>query len=244
MSADAYFLEHRASLERAVAGAIESTLNARPADPLAYIGQLLLSQSTNALPSAKPLPSAVAPAASPERNQQEVRQASDGTGEAASEGQKWTAAEWLSSLGVVSCLATALLGTPAPDDELGAIRGLAGASEEELAKRIQEGRVAETMAAMLRPQLCKLADAEAATGVELHGKFVQEGAAFTMKYGDLSTFFGGLEAKIGPPRPNVREAMTDEHVRSSDSQDEFTTGNYGVTTTPEIEWSFVVTVCL
>eukprot|EP00966_Prymnesium_polylepis_P162300 3751053-Prymnesium_polylepis.1 len=60
-----------------------------------------------------------------------------------------------------------------------------------------------------------------------------------MKYGDLSTFFGGLEAKISPPRPKVREAMAAEHTTSSDSLDRFTTGNYGVTTTPQIEWWFV-----
>ena len=57
---------------------------------------------------------------------------------------------------------------------------------------------------------------------------------------ESQTFFGGLEAKIGPPRPNVRKAMEDEHTVASDSRDEFTTGNYGVTTTPETEWWFVV----
>ena len=57
--------------------------------------------------------------------------------------------------------------------------------------------------------------------------------------GDLSTFFGGLEAKIGPPRPTVRDAMTTEHIASSDSLDLFTTGNYGITTSPQVEWYFV-----
>ena len=60
-----------------------------------------------------------------------------------------------------------------------------------------------------------------------------------MKYGDIATFFGGLEKKIGPPNPRVREAMEAEHTKKDDSRDEFTTGNYGVSTTPEIEWWFV-----
>ena len=43
----------------------------------------------------------------------------------------------------------------------------------------------------------KLCAAGAATGLELHEKFVQEGGAFTMSYGGLDTFFGGLEGLIG-----------------------------------------------
>jgi hypothetical protein len=58
--------------------------------------------------------------------------------------------------------------------------------------------------------------------------------------GDLTTFFGGLEAKIGSPNPKVRQAMDAEHTQASDSQLEFRTSNYEVTTTPEVEWRFVV----
>ena len=78
-----------------------------------------------------------------------------------------------------------------------------------------------------------------ASGAELHSKFVQAGNSFTMNYSALSTFFGGLEAKIGPPNPKVRAAMVSEHTAAADSQDEFTTGNYCVTTTPQLEWWFV-----
>jgi hypothetical protein len=62
-----------------------------------------------------------------------------------------------------------------------------------------------------------------------------------MKYGGLSTFFGGLEAKIGAPNPKVREAMEAEHTEALDSKDEFTADNYGITTTPQQEWRFVTT---
>ena len=60
-----------------------------------------------------------------------------------------------------------------------------------------------------------------------------------MQYGDLSTFFGGLEAKIGAPNPKVREAMESEHTTALDSQDKFTSGNYGITTTPQMGWLFI-----
>jgi len=55
----------------------------------------------------------------------------------------------------------------------------------------------------------------------------------------LQTFFGGLEAKVGAPHANVRRSMEREHKESADSQDEFTTPNYHVRTTPSIEWVFV-----
>ena len=61
-----------------------------------------------------------------------------------------------------------------------------------------------------------------------------------LDYGGLDVFFGGLEGKIGTPQPRVEEAMEAEHTRRSDSQVSFTTGNYGVTTTSEIEYASVV----
>ena len=75
---------------------------------------------------------------------------------------------------------------------------------------------------------------------EAHNKFAQEGSAFSLKYGNLSIFWGGLGEQIGEPSPHVAETMESEHTASADSLDEFTTGNYGVTTTPQIEYWFVV----
>jgi ADP-ribose pyrophosphatase len=157
----------------------------------------------------------------------------------------WTASGWLAALGVADPVANALLGGAQPFDELHAFRALASAttSEAALAERLRSGGVVEALAKAVLPALQKLVTAPAATGEELdaqHGKFAQEGKAFTMTYGDLSTFFGGLEKKIGPPNPKVREAMEREHTGEVDSHDDFTTGNYGVTTTPEVEWLFVV----
>ena len=102
----------------------------------------------------------------------------------------WTATAWLSSLGIIEILARALLNGAVPADELQAVRALIadGISEAELVDRLRG--VPALLAAAMMPALHRLARAEAATGEEMHGKFVQDGQAFTLKYGDLSTFFG------------------------------------------------------
>ena len=79
----------------------------------------------------------------------------------------------------------------------------------------------------------------AAEARAMHTKFA-ESAPFTLAYTDRSTFFGGLQGRVGPPSPNLRATMQTEHCAEADSQDLFTTANYGVTTTPEVEWHAVV----
>lgn len=71
-----------------------------------------------------------------------------------------------------------------------------------------------------------------------HTKFAE--SAFTLAYTGRSAFFGGLEGRVGQPSPNLRAAMQTEHCAEADSQDEFTTANYGVVTTPEVEWHAVI----
>ena len=55
----------------------------------------------------------------------------------------------------------------------------------------------------------------------------------------MSSFFGGLEARIGAPDPKIYESMAREHTREADSLNEFEADNYGVMTTPRVEWWFV-----
>ena len=117
------------------------------------------------------------------------------------------------------------------------MRQLAGVSAAELERRL-EG-VAEALAGVLHPEVRRLCETEAVTAAALHHKFLQS-AAFTLKFSELSAFFGGLEKQIGSPDPNVLYGMEREHTRSADSDDPFTTPNYAVTTTPSTEWWFVV----
>ena len=79
---------------------------------------------------------------------------------------------------------------------------------------------------------------EEQSSLERHTKFAED--TFTLAYTNLSTFFTGLEGLIGAPSPNLRVAMRTEHCLSDDSTKQFTTGNYGISTTPQIEWYVVV----
>ena len=83
----------------------------------------------------------------------------------------------------------------------------------------------------------KLQRAGAATDAEIASKFA---GSVEMSYSGLDTFFAGLEGVVGAPDPNLREAMENEHTQGHESTKEFTTGNYGVTTTSAKEWAFVV----
>ena len=96
------------------------------------------------------------------------------------------------------------------------------------------------------PDLCRrtvegakeILKAAAATGAALNSKFAETGT-FTLAFAELPIFFAGLTSIVGPPKPNLMQAMEAEHLHAANSKDEWTTGNYGITTTPETEWLVV-----
>ena len=69
---------------------------------------------------------------------------------------------------------------------------------------------------------------------------MEDGGNFELSYSSVTEFFGGLEGLNGSPDPKLREAMEREHLHRVDSEKPFTTGNYGITTTPKTEWNFAV----
>ena len=83
--------------------------------------------------------------------------------------------------------------------------------------------------------------ASAATGAALNTKFAETGT-FTLTFAELPIFFVGLSSIVGAPKPSLMQAMEAEHLQAENSKDECTTGNYGITTTPETEWLVVVTI--
>ena len=153
----------------------------------------------------------------------------------------WRTAAWLDSQDLAAAaVAQALHGTGCTSDELAATCALASLSEEALAARLEKGGLANVLARGLRPSLLQLT--QEVTGAELreqHGKFHQDGVAFELKFGEIRTFFAGLEAQIGPPEVHVALAIEFEHTSAADSNDAFTTSNYGVLTTPRTEYWFV-----
>lgn len=82
-------------------------------------------------------------------------------------------------------------------------------------------------------------DKESASGdtQDIAGKFA---GAIELSYSGLDTFFGGLEGLVGPPKADVMSGMIQDHTKGIDCNEFFVTGNYGVKTTSETEWLFVV----
>lgn len=181
----------------------------------------------------------------------------------------WTASGWLASQALGSTLAECLLRGPlmaemvdgvvnSPGRELtppladgehhrldlGTLKAIGTLSPFEgpqlLRRLLRDGSTVDKLARALWPCLVELATAEAATGSELQGKFLQDGAKL-LKYSDLSTFFGGLEGVIGAPDPKVPEAIKREHAAgmAPDADRHFTTDNYEITSTSAIEFRFV-----
>eukprot|EP00900_Chrysochromulina_parva_P006386 jgi/Chrpa1/15749/Chrysochromulina_OHIO_Genome00016609-RA len=140
----------------------------------------------------------------------------------------WRTAAWLDSQGLAAAaIAQALHSTGCTSDELAATCALASLSEEALAVQLEKGGLANVLARGLRPSLLQLT--QEVTGAELreqHGKFHQDGVAFELKFGEIRTFFAGLEAQIGPPEVHVALAIEFEHTSAADSNDAFTTSNY------------------
>jgi len=152
----------------------------------------------------------------------------------------WSMAALLSTAGLHDAIADALTsGKPSEQDELTYMRGL----DETTVRRLVCGESALPLHAALATKVwtavAELSKSEAATGIELHDKFRQEGAGFTLAYGGLSTFFGGLERLAGAPDPKLEKALRAEHCERDDSGVEFLTSNYEMTTTSRIEWWFV-----
>ena len=56
-------------------------------------------------------------------------------------------------------------------------------------------------------------------------------------FGTISTFHTQLYEDIGNPNPHWEQAMQTEHETNTDT---FTSGNYGLTTCPRLEWTYVV----
>jgi len=163
--------------------------------------------------------------------------------------EEWSAASWLASMPLNEILATALLaplGDAVRHDQQRSARELAfvrelgwSASHEAFMELLKRASFLERVADELWEQCKGIATAKAATAIELHSKFIDEGEERELSYDGLGAWYGGLEDRVGPPDPSVRQAMLREHCNAADSREYFTTSNYGIETTPKIEWHFV-----
>jgi len=77
----------------------------------------------------------------------------------------------------------------------------------------------------------------AATAAQSNGS---DKFAFSIKGGTLKDFNDGITTRVGAPNPDLKAGMEIEHLTSADSHAEFTTGNYGIISTPSKEYNLAV----
>lgn len=122
---------------------------------------------------------------------------------------------------IIECLPLAEIGEP--------LRGIKGKTDQDILEIMKSDQVMLRLAGSLK-RLCDNLEArksqQAFTG-EDNDKFSK---AF---FGDIETFFAGLEGKIDIPNPKVLETMKVEHCSSKDSEVEFKTSNYKIETNPK-----------
>ena len=175
-----------------------------------------------------------------------LQEAASSPTDGASRAGQWRAREWLDdSVSVGRLVAATLLKPLGPDGaaaaELPFVRSIGrSASRDALLALLQQSNLLETLADAISSKAGDLVGQRAVSGEELHQKFVSEDGAFTLDYGGLSVFFSGLEGLIGSPNPNLRATIEGEHCARADSSDPFETGNYGLVTTSQQEYWFVV----
>jgi hypothetical protein len=148
--------------------------------------------------------------------------------------------QWVRSLGLEGLLARHLpLGTFA--DQL---RGIQDMTDQDVKVALYRfmADVSVEMAAglkVLRGRSTGATQPGSAVHVHINSKFSLDGA-FVGKFATLDDFYKGPEELIGTPNPKIMQGMQTEHCVRGNSQREFTTGNYNLTTTPATEWEFVV----
>jgi hypothetical protein len=103
----------------------------------------------------------------------------------------------------------------------------------------QEDLWMKTAATNIAAKLRDLHSAAAVSSEMQFGRFVRDTPL--LKYDSVSSFFGGLEERVGRPTPNkdLVDEIRREHEEGKDAEREFTTRNYNVKTTSKMEWKFV-----
>ena len=154
-------------------------------------------------------------------------------------GGAWTTTKWLQSTGVLELLSE-VINANCDSDELQRVCSLGRSGSDTIRQLFNDKGVLGQLASLIAHHASalegSLMDASANSG----GKFQADSGGFQLSYGSLTTFYEGLEGLIGRPTPSLWIEMTREHSLSADSSITFKTGNYGIETTSEIEWLFVI----
>ena len=124
-------------------------------------------------------------------------------------------------------------------DGLRGLKELEDGDLEPFVKRVA-GEFSAVLEGVLLAELRQLRASGSRTAIShVNSKFCLDGA-YVGQFATLNDFFRGPEVLIGTPNPKVLEGLETEHCRRRNADTEFTTPNYNVTTTPRLEWEFVV----
>ena len=104
---------------------------------------------------------------------------------------------------------------------------------------LEDGECIQTLAKKLTAGIKRLHTKRASHADVSNDKYTHDVGKQHLAYGQLSSFFDGLEGIVGPPSVSLHEAIEREHCSSADSHDEFTATNYGTKTSSCIEYHFV-----
>lgn len=159
----AYFEKHASRCEDIFSSLIDELMLARADDPLIFFSDALNARRGGRFTAS------VAAAQSNSSNKKKAGYASGG----------WSAGGWAASLGVASIVADAL-GCDETTD-LTALRRLGTLSPERLTERLRSARMAERVGELLHGSLMQLASGAAATGEELHARFLQGADGVSMQ---------------------------------------------------------------
>lgn len=165
----------------------------------------------------------------------------NGSGVTSDDDSVWTLGKWLKTVDLARAVEEALESeVPQGKAPLEFFKGddLSQGRVHELLESARLGGLAETV--------CKALEGlrKQHTVHEMCDKFKQDDLVM-LEFASLSSFFGGLEGKIGAPLPDVQTAMREEHKRgllfNEDQECDrwFTTSNYKIKTTSRIEFDFV-----
>jgi hypothetical protein len=124
------------------------------------------------------------------------------------------------------------------------LNALLSLSEIDLKRRLSSGELGQKLVAIVHSAFRSLVEESKTSGnssASLSSRFLQDADAFQYSFGNESHFYGGLDSYIGRPKdPDIFSKMQWEHCSSPYAHTEFTAGNYGVTTHPNVEWNFVI----
>lgn len=162
---------------------------------------------------------------------------------------EWKVPQWLEDVGILDFVAEKLCPQHEQEFKEPNYNGtrIKNMREADFAAVFKGDAFAKDCAQFLVEAVGALRGSEIVDEVAWSTKFAAEANVIRYAYGGLDTYFGGLEALVDLPNPAILEGMFEDHcigpvrdTETSDVDDVWQTGNYGIRTTSMTEWGFVV----